>query len=220
MAGGQHRAYTILRNRIVGGHYSPGLHLREEPLGRELGLSRTPVRAALRRLVNDGLATADPGKGIRVSEWSEADIEETFRLRIILESHATELAALRGGDELVERLAKCNQVMATAIARSDDESITIIQETNREFHRTLIDFAGSPRLRAILDPMIDMPIVVRSFFLYSPEELAQSLHHHEDITIAARLRDGELGRRAMQLHLRMSYARVLRHRERWRRMPG
>ena len=166
------------------------------------------------------LATADPGKGIRVSEWSEADIEETFRLRIILESHATELAALRGGDELVERLAKCNQVMATAIARSDDESITIIQETNREFHRTLIDFAGSPRLRAILDPMIDMPIVVRSFFLCSPEELAQSLHHHEDITIAARLRDGELGRRAMQLHLRMSYARVLRHRERWRRMPG
>ena len=216
MAGGQDRAYSVLRLRVVGGHYPPGFHLREEPLARELGLSRTPVRAALRRLVEDGLATTDAGQGIHVTEWSEADIEETFRLRILLEAHATERAVARGDEELAKRLEASNQIMASAIAKGDDESISVIQATNREFHRTLLEFAGSPRLRAILEPMIDMPIVVRSFFLYSPAELAQSLHHHEDITIAARPRDGQLGRRAMQLHLTMSYARVLQHRENWR----
>ena len=91
-----------------------------------------------------------------------------------------------------------------------------IQAINRDFHRTLLAFAGSPRLRLILEPMIDMPVVIRSFYLYTPAELLQSLHHHEDIVIAARLQDAELGRRAMQLHLKMSQARVQRHRATWR----
>ena len=213
MAEGQDRAYGALRLRVVGGHYAPGFHLREEPLAKELGLSRTPIRAALRRLVEDGLATADAGQGIHVAEWSEADVEETFRLRILLEAHATERAVVLGGDELVEQLETCNRDMATAIARGDDDAIATIQLINRDFHRSLLLFAGSPRLRVILEPMVDMPVVVRSFFLYTPSELLQSLHHHQDIAIAARLRDGELGRRAMQLHLKMSHVRVLQHRE-------
>ena len=210
---GQDKAYGILRQRLVGGHYLPGFHLREEALALEFGISRTPVRAALKRLVDDGLATADAGQGIHVATWSESDIEETFRLRILLEPHATELAVQRGGEELVQRLEACNAKMATAIAR--DGEVATIQAVNRDFHLTLLEFSASPRLRAILQPMIDMPIVVRSFVLYSTEELNQSLHHHRDITFAARARDGLLGRNAMQLHLRMSHARVLRHREQW-----
>lgn len=220
MARGQDRAYSVLRQRLVGGHYRPGFHLREEPLAQELGLSRTPVRAALKRLVEDGLATADAGQGIHVAEWSDADIEETFRIRMLLEPYATELAVRRGGDPLVERLEASNQTMAAAIARGDDQAIAVIQATNRDFHQTLLAFAGAPRLRSMLDALIDMPIVVRSFFLYSPAERAQSLHHHRDITYAAQLRDGELGRRAMHLHLQMSYARVIQHRQKWRQMSG
>src|SRR3954470_8910210 len=172
MARGQDRAYSVLRQRLVGGHYRPGFHLREEPLAQELGLSRTPVRAALKRLVEDGLATADAGQGIHVAEWSEADIEETFRIRMLLEPYATELAVRRGGDPLVERLEASNQTMAAAIARGDDQAIAVIQATNRDFHQTLLAFAGAPRLRSMLDALIDMPIVVRSFFLYSPAERA------------------------------------------------
>ncbi|MGU3476889.1 FCD domain-containing protein [Methylobacterium sp. D48H] len=61
---------------------------------------------------------------------------------------------------------------------------------------------------ALAEPMIDMPVVIRSFYLYTPAKHLQSLHHHEDIVIAARLQDAELGRRAMQLHLKMSQAHV------------
>jgi DNA-binding GntR family transcriptional regulator len=212
MAQGQDRAYAILRKRVVGGKYPPGLQLREEPLARELGLSRTPIRAALKRLVEDGLATADAGQGIHVLEWSDADIEETFQLRMLLEPYAADLAAKRGGEELVARLDACNSAMGASIAKGDEQAISTIQATNREFHQSLLEYSGSPRLRSILSAMIDMPIVVRSFFLYTKEELHQSLHHHRDITFAAREKDGELARRAMQLHLRMSYCRVLRHR--------
>lgn len=216
MAEGKDRAYDVLRLRVVSGHYAPGFHLREEPLAREFGMSRTPIRAALRRLVDDGLATADAGQGIHVAEWSDADVEETFRLRILLEAHATELAVARGGGALVEQLEKNNRSMAAAIARGGDAAITEIQAINRDFHRTLLAFSGSPRLRSILEPMIDMPVVIRSFYLYTPAELLQSLNHHQDIVIAVRSGDAGLGRLAMQLHLTMSQARVQLHRAAWR----
>ncbi len=178
-------------------------------------MSRTPVRAALKRLVGDGLATADVGQGVRVAEWSEADIEETFRIRLLLEPHATELAVHKGGEDLVKRLDALNGIMALAIEHGDDGAVARIQAANRDFHSVLLASAGSPRLRSILETMIDMPIIMRSFFLYTRAELSQSLHHHYDITHAVQVRDGELGKRAMQLHLKMSQARVAHHRRSW-----
>ncbi|MCU7370702.1 GntR family transcriptional regulator [Paucibacter sp. O1-1] len=212
MQRGSEKAYEILRQRLVGGHYTPGTQLKEEPLAREFGISRTPVRAALKRLVEDGLATADAGQGIHVAQWSEWDIEETFQLRMMLEPYAAYLAAERGGIELLSRLKASNQEMAAAIKAGGGDAVARIQEANKAFHHALLDHAGSPRLRTILDTMIDMPIIVRSFYLYTPEELEQSLHHHQDLTLAAEARDGELARQVMQLHLRMSYHRFMRHR--------
>ena len=64
----QDRAYAVLRERLIGGQYGPGAPLREEPLARELGISRTPIRAALKRLIEHGLAIADSGHGVHVAE--------------------------------------------------------------------------------------------------------------------------------------------------------
>lgn len=203
------KAYEIIRTRLVGGHYKPGTQLKEEPLARELGLSRTPVRAALRRLVDDGLATDATGQGIHVAEWSDFDIEETFQLRMLLEPYAASLAATRGGDELVAGLRDSNTKMARAIR---ERNIDAIQLANREFHHALIDACGAPRLRTIIETMIDMPIITRSFYLSTPAELKQSLQHHEDLTLAAVAKDGELARQVMQLHLRLAFLRFMRHR--------
>ncbi len=217
MKKGADKAYEVLRQRLVGGHYTPGTQLKEEPLAQEFGLSRTPVRTALKRLIADGLATADAGQGVQVAQWSEWDIEETFQLRMLLEPYAASLAATRGGDALVARLQASNEAMAAAIATGGDTSVARIQEANRSFHRALLDASGSPRLRTILETMIDMPIIVRSFYLSTPSELEQSLHHHQDLTVAAQARDGELARQVMQLHLRMAYHRFMRHRDQMRK---
>lgn len=196
-------------------HYVPGAQLKEEPLAREFGISRTPIRTALKRLVEDGLATADAGQGIHVAEWSAWDIEETFQLRMLLAPDAPSLAAARGGDAMLARLKASNDQMAAAIEEGEAMRSSV-QEAYRTFQHTLLDFSGSPRLRAMLDTMIDMPIIVRSFYLYSSAELEQSLHHHQDLTLAAEARDGELARQVMQLHLRMSYHRFMRHRSEYR----
>lgn len=215
MQHGRDKAYEILRQRLVGGHYGPGVQLKEEPLARDLGLSRTPVRTALRRLVEDGLATDAAGQGIRVAEWSEWDVEETFQLRMLLEPYASFLAATRGGDALVQKLKASNQAMAEGIAEGK-EGIAKVQSANRDFHHALLDASGSPRLRAMLETMIDMPIIKRSFYIYTPQELEQSLHHHRDLTLAVQAEDGELARQVMQLHLRMSYHRFMTHRSEYK----
>lgn len=207
------KAYEVLRQRLVGGHYAPGTQLKEEPLAREFGLSRTPVRAALKRLVADGLASADIGQGVQVAQWSDWDIEETFQLRMLLEPYVASLAAARGGDVLVAKLQASNDMMAAAIREGGETSVARIQEANRSFHRALLEASGSPRLRTIMETMIDMPIIVRSFYLSTHSELEQSLHHHQDLTVAAQAKDGELARQVMQLHLSMAYRRFMRHRD-------
>ncbi|WP_026350211.1 GntR family transcriptional regulator [Bordetella sp. FB-8] len=212
------KAYEVLRQRLISGHYAPGHQLKEEHVARELGLSRTPVRTALKRLVDDGLATDAAGQGIRVAEWSEWDVEEIFQLRMLLEPYASFLAAVRGGDGLISTLRESNQAMAQGIALGLD-GVSQVQAANRDFHHALLEAAGSPRLRTILETMIDMPIIKRSFYICTPQELEQSLHHHLDMTLAVEAADGELARQVMQLHLRMSYHRFMRHRTNYKQDP-
>ncbi len=209
----QPKAYEIIREMLVGGRFEPGAQIKEEPLARQLGLSRTPVRAALKRLVQDGLASADAGQGVRASRWTDADIEETFQLRMLLEPHAAGLAAVRADPRLVGLLTQSNADMASAIERQD---LSSIQSANRAFHRALIESCGSPKLRGMLQTMIDMPIITRSFHIATVAEHGQSLHHHQDITAAVAARDADLASLAMKLHLRVAHLRFMKHRDAYR----
>ena len=183
------KAYALLKQRVIAGTYAPGAQLKEEHIARELEISRTPIRAALKRLVQDGLATADAGRGVRVSEWTESDIEETYELRGLLEGHAAELAARRGGLALADRLDDLNARMERAIAKGGHAMAQQLQEINAQFHRAILEASGSPRLRAMLAGVIDMPIVIRSYFISTPQDLLQSLNHHRDLAAAVRLGD-------------------------------
>jgi DNA-binding GntR family transcriptional regulator len=213
------KAYELLKQRVIAGSYGPGAQLKEEHIARELDISRTPVRVALKRLVQDGLATADAGQGVRVSEWTGFDIEETFELRGLLEGHAAELAARRGGAALADRLDKLNTKMEQAIAKGGGSMAGRLQEINANFHRAILDASGSPRLRAMLAGLIDMPIVIRSYFISTPQDLAQSLHHHRDLAAAVRIGDAELARKVMQLHLRIAAHRFKLRRSEFRVQP-
>jgi DNA-binding GntR family transcriptional regulator len=201
------KAYELLKHRVIAGSYAPGAQLKEEHIARELGISRTPIRAALKRLVEDGLATAEAGRGVRVSEWTEADIQETYELRGLLEGHAAELAARRGGVALADRLDKLNDEMESAIAKGGSALPERLQQINARFHRAVLEASGSPRLRAMLAGLIDMPIVIRSHFISTPQDKLQSLRHHRELAAAVRIGDAELARQVMQLHLRIALHR-------------
>lgn len=214
------KAYELLKQRLIGGSYAPGAQLKEEHLARELDLSRTPVRVALKRLVQDGLATAEAGRGVRVAEWTEADISETYQLRSLLEGHAAQLAAQRGGPALAKRLHALNERMAAGIAKGGSAMAERLQEVNSEFHKAILEASGSPRLRTLLASLIDMPVVVRSFFISTPEDMMQSLQHHRDLAAAVEACDGELARQVMQLHLRVASQRFQRRRSEFAARTG
>lgn len=212
MAAAADKAYEVLKQRVIGGAYAPGAQLKEEHIARALEISRTPVRAALKRLVEDGLATADPNRGVRVAAWTEVDIEETFDLRGMLEAHAADLAARRGGEALAERLDALNEQMARAITQGGAALPERLQQINSRFHRAVLDGSGSPRLRGMLEGLIDMPIVIRSHYISTLQDKQQSLQHHRDLAAAMRAGDGELARQVMQLHLRVAAHRFKRQR--------
>jgi DNA-binding GntR family transcriptional regulator len=212
MSTASEKAYEVLKQRLVAGSYAPGAQLKEEHIARELSLSRTPVRTALKHLVADGLATLDAGRGVRVAEWTDADIMETYHLRSLLEGHAAELAAQRGNPALVSELEQLNRRMAATIARGGPDMVLALQAINSRFHRAILDASASPRLKNLLTSIIDMPIVVRSFSVSTRADLQQSLQHHRDLTDAVAIGDGDLARQAMQLHLRIASRRFFRRR--------
>jgi DNA-binding GntR family transcriptional regulator len=212
MAGASDKAYEILKQRVVAGSYAPGAQLKEEHIARELDISRTPIRVALHRLVEDGLATAEPGRGVRVAEWTDSDIQETYELRGLLEGHAAELAARRGGAALAERLDALNDQFERAIAQAGSQLPQRLQEINSQFHRAILDASGSPRLRGMLAGLIDMPVVIRSYFINQPQDNLQSLQHHRELAVAVRAGDAELARQVMQLHLRVALHRFRQRR--------
>ncbi|MNH14061.1 GntR family transcriptional regulator [Pseudomonas sp. p106] len=204
--------YETLRNRIIAGQYEPGTQLKEEPLSREFELSRTPVRASLKRLVDDGLAVVEANRGVFVAGWTKWDVEEMFSLRELLEPHAAMLAAMRATEQDVQALHRINDAMASAIKRGDENVQLDVQAANREFHHQLLETARSQRLRSMLQTLIDMPVITRSFFLYAEADFARSLQQHMDITYAIEIGDGELAKQAMTTHIRMAYRRFMAHR--------
>jgi DNA-binding GntR family transcriptional regulator len=206
------QAHEILKQRVIGGYYAPAAQLKEEHLASELGISRTPIRAALKRLVDDGLASSDPGRGVRVAEWTEFDIEETYDLRCLLEAHAAALAAQRGGVALADRLDALNDEMDRAITQAGTSLPERLQDINSRFHKAVLEATGSPRLRGMLAGVIDMPIVTRSHFISTLQDKVQSLQHHRELAVAIRAGDAQLAQQVMQLHLRVAQHRFRRQR--------
>ncbi|MBK5958441.1 hypothetical protein CCR97_09500 [Rhodoplanes elegans] len=205
--------YAILRQRLMAGHFVPGAQLKEEHIAADLAVSRTPVRAALKRLTLDGMVVAAANRGVFVAEWTEQDIIEVFELRLLLEARATGLASQRATVEQIARLEALNDRLAAAIASTGKGRIADIQRTNSEFHHAVVIAAGSPRLRTILDNLLDLPVIIGSFYFYTDVELLRSLQHHRDIATAIAQRNRDYAEAAMRLHLQATYGLFMQRRQ-------
>ena len=107
------KAYAAIYDALTAGRFRPGEHLAEERLAREIGVSRTPVREALRRLSTEGFVEFMPNQGGRVPSLSFDDVKEIFDLRVILEGYAASLAARKMTMDKIAELRK----LATAWKR-------------------------------------------------------------------------------------------------------
>jgi DNA-binding GntR family transcriptional regulator len=195
------RAYLDIRAGILTGRHEPGSRLREAELARRIGVSRTPVREALRRLTADGLVEVSANRGAQVVTYSDGDLEEIFDLRALLESHAHARAAERLDAAAISRLSELADAMEELGTSDDPAARARIAELNREFHGTIIDASGSPLLTTLLQQVIQVPLVHRTFHRYTPEALARSFQHHREIIAALAARDGAWAGAVMRSHV-------------------
>lgn len=145
------KVYARIRAMIADGVLTPGQRVAQEALAARLGVSRTPLVNALKRLAQDGLLRAIPRRGFRVRELSTLELVQLFELRERLEPLAAELAALRITPDEAERMAEEWRGMASL--PDTPEAHQAYVERDRAFHRRLTELSGNPFLRAAMDPV-------------------------------------------------------------------
>jgi DNA-binding GntR family transcriptional regulator len=206
MATAWEQAYLTLRRRLADGTYPPGSHLREEDLAAQLGVSRTPVREALRRLDAEGWLRVVPNQGAFAADWSQRDIEEIFDLRALLETHAAERAATapdRGALAVME--AACDEAEA-ALPGGDLGKLEVISDANVRFHQTLWEMSGQTRCRAILASLAVAPMVLKNFQNFDKAGLRRSLDQHREMVAAIAAGDTAWAGAVMRAHVRAGRA--------------
>lgn len=195
------RVYAHIRGGIIEGAYGPGDRLGEVEIAELTATSRTPVREALRQLEMEGLVEVLPHRGARVCSWTADDLEEIYDLRMTLEAMAAGRAAGRIADKDVIRLDELCGLMEAA-AFGPDRQLDLVAQLNEEFHAIVRAAAASTRLVTMLGAVIQLPLVLRIFHRYTPEDLHRSCAHHRDLVAALRARDEIWAESVMRSHVR------------------
>jgi len=205
------RAYAEIRGLILSGDALPGSPLTEEALADICGVSRTPVREALRRLEAELYIVRSDSQRLFVADWNAEDLAEMFTLRAMLEAHAAARAATRITPEALAALSACNARLAAAVAASPAAAGTATPDVatflteNRRFHDIVITAAASPRLTNMLAALVEQPVIRRTAARYSRTELARSSHEHGELIIAFTARDAEWAHAVMTGHIRRAF---------------
>ena len=210
MAAAVERAYRTIRDGIVSGLYRPGAHLTAQDLAAVSGLSRTPVREAMRRLHAEGLIQFIPNRGAFITDVDERDILKIYDLRVVLEGYAAEAAAKEATAEQIDGLQALAQEMADAVAAAAPSAVDQVTRINNEFHKLVVTAAANTRLETALASIVEAPLVLRTFRRYSDDELRRSMNQHLELVEAIRARDGLWARSVMSSHILFGRNTLLR----------
>jgi DNA-binding GntR family transcriptional regulator len=196
------RAYEMLRAGIMSRRFGDGEFLVPEDIGRELGISRTPVREALALLQAEGLVELRPRKGAFVRPITAQDITEVFDARLLLEMHACDRLGERI-ETVVPKLREILEDQAVLIAQGQVEEFIA---RDRDFHVALVAASQNSQLVRFYENLRDQQLRmgVRAVS-HSPERLRQILAEHESIIAALESGDVEGARKQLRLHLDTSF---------------
>ena len=203
------KVYDELRKALIEGTYPPGSRMTEQDVASRVGVSRTPVREAMRRLEAEGLVSVVPHHGAFVRTWSDDDAEDVFELRLLIEALVAERAAENVGTAQLVRLRSLAEAQISEAERRHAGYLERIANLNSQFHQTLQDAAASDRIKATLTSLNEVPIVLQTFRDYSTDDLLRSAHHHLEIVQALEARDGTWAATVMRSHV-LSARRVFR----------
>jgi len=194
----QEKVYDHLKQAILAGEIQPGERLLETRLAKSLGVSRIPVREAIRKLEREGLVVAFPRRGVYASSLSARDVDEVYTVRAVLEGLAARLAAERRTDQQLERLDAIVTEMAGQAERGDSVGLFA---TGREFHRVVIEAAANDKLALLMDLMRSQIERIRKLRMQVSRRTHDIYREYAAIRDAIRRRDAEAAESEMRAHV-------------------
>ncbi|NTW05533.1 MAG: GntR family transcriptional regulator [Peptococcaceae bacterium] len=190
--------FDSLREAIIQGRLKPGERLMEMQLADEMGVSRTPIREAIRKLELEGFVVMIPRKGAYVSGISVKDIVDVFEVRAALEGLAAGLAAERITDEEMEKLER---ILVKITEVNDLDDIEVIVEIDTEFHDLIYMACRNERLVQIITHLKEQIQRFRTTSLAQPGRLRDALSEHRLIVEAIGDRNVEMAQNLAREHI-------------------
>ena len=195
-------AVSRLTREILGGGTQPGERLVEEQLTKRFGISRAPLREAMRLLAEQGLVEHVPRRGVRVAVLSDDDIQELYVVRDVLERHAVTAAP---ADADMSGIAASIKAMQEADARGDQFDVAT---AHRDFHVAVVALAGNRQLTLVYSSVLVKIQLYMALNLRREAEVARphdGVHRHERLFDAVAARDPEAILAALGEHGARSY---------------
>jgi len=198
--------FEALREAILNGHLRPGERMMEVQLAEELGVSRTPVREAIRKLELDGFAVMIPRKGAYVSNLSIKDIADVFEIRGSLESLAAGLAAERISPDGLEELERLLVQVAECAKAGDLDRLV---EVDTQFHAVLYRASRNERLAQMISTLLEQIQRFRRITMGSPGRMQETLEEHRRLVDAVADRNVSLAQALAIEHMENAENRML-----------
>ncbi|MFF3174142.1 GntR family transcriptional regulator [Streptomyces sp. NPDC057900] len=190
-------AYDNLRQAIAGGELRPGERINMDELARNLGVSKIPIREAIKRLESEGLVTSQMHSGVAVTQVDKTEMRGVFLAREAIEGLVAKLAAERTSEGLLAALEEVQTKMRAELAAGATEHLP---ELNSDFHRALSEASG---YRILADLTEQLLLTIRRFRIASPvdtQNWQSVVEEHDAIIEALRLGDPAAAAAAAQAH--------------------
>ena len=190
--------FYTLRQAILKGEMAPGERLMEIQLAKKLGVSRTPIREAIRKLELEGLVIMIPRKGAEVAGITEKALRDVLEVRRSMEELAMELAVARMQEKDIKALEAARIEFREALSSSD---MIRIAQADEKFHDVIYAGTYNDKLVQILNNLRDQIYRYRLEYIKDTGKRQLILIEHENILNAVKTRNTELGKRAMREHI-------------------
>lgn len=204
------QTYRVLRDRILSRQLKPGDKISVPDVARGLGVSRTPVTDALKRLAGEGLVRIVPRRGTFVTELTARDVVEFFEIRQLVELYAVE-CVIRAGeiDRFLQEIEQSMARMRRAMTNGDYGDYEAFMDGDRDLHLRLVSYTRNERLIDIYTSMNVHMQVARAHYLGSVENARQAQAEHDAFVSALRTGDLDRAKEALSKHISNVKARIL-----------
>jgi len=201
------RIFEIIEKAILSGSIRPGERIIETELAKNLGISKSPVREALKKLEGEGIVELEPRKGFFVRTIGRKSIDDFCDVMFIIELEAARLSLKKKSEAVCKRMDEILDNMKRDLRRKDYESYVI---QNRQFHGLFYELTENEWIIKISKMLFKEADMLRSLSLYSRDRFSRSLEEHSAIADAYKKGDEKLLERAVKNHLVMFKENILK----------